>query len=246
MSMRFQPPSYLPSYLPAAPEKKNFQSFEPFSHLSCLNASDNEQVEETSQVLGVPANVLIDDFSDSDLVDRCLKGDRTCFRHLYQRYQHKVRSTLYQLCGSSLLDDLTQEVFLRVWKGLPKLKHQENFSTWLYRITWNVASDQRQAFAKQHSFDSQLKNQETIDRVIPNNNNTSDLMKLHYQDLVQRGLEQLSFEHRSVLVLHDLEDIPQKEVAKILGLPMGTVKSRVFYARNSVRQFLQKQGVDEL
>ena len=84
-----------------------------------------------------------------------------------------------------------------------------------------------------------------MDRVILKDN-TSDLMQLHYQDLVQRGLEQLSFEHRSVLVLHDLEDIPQKEVAQILGLPAGTVKSRVFYARNSLRQFLQKQGVKEL
>lgn len=197
-------------------------------------------------MLGVSANVLTDNCSDSDLVAQCLKGDRTCFRYLYQRHQHKVRSTLYQLCGPSLLDDLAQEVFLRVWKGLPKLKHQDNFSTWLYRITWNVASDQRQSFAKQHSFDSKLKSQAEINQVDVNKYHTSDLMQLHYQDLVQRGLEQLSFEHRSVLVLHDLEDIPQKEVAQILGLPAGTVKSRVFYARNSVRQFLQKEGMDEL
>ncbi|NJK69744.1 MAG: sigma-70 family RNA polymerase sigma factor [Microcoleus sp. CSU_2_2] len=196
-------------------------------------------------MLGVPANVLTDDYSDSDLVAQCLKGDRTCFRYLYKRYQHKVRSTLYQLCGPSLVDDLAQEVFLRVWKGLPKLKHKDNFSTWLYRITWNVASDQRQAFAQQHSFDSKLKNQAEIAPVIIKDS-TSDLMQLHYQDLVQRGLEQLSFEHRSVLVLHDLEDIPQKEVAEILGLPAGTVKSRVFYARNAVRQFLEKEGVREL
>ena len=196
-------------------------------------------------MLAVPANVLTDDCSDSDLVARCLKGDRTCFRYLYQRYQHKVRSTLYQLCGPSLLDDLVQEVFLRVWKGLPHLKHKENFATWLYRITWNVASDQRQAFARQHSFDAKIQSQEVIEEVIVKDN-TSDLMKLHYQDLVQRALEQLSFEHRSILVLHDLEDIPQKEVAQILGLPAGTVKSRVFYARNAVRQFLQKEGVCEL
>ncbi len=202
-------------------------------------------MRDTSQVLGVSANVLIDNCSDSDLVAECLKGDRTCFRHLYQRYQHKVRSTLYQLCGPSLLDDLTQEVFLRVWKGLPKLKHQDNFPTWLYRITWNVASDQRQAFAKQHSFDAELKNQAEINLIVVKEH-TSELMQLHYQDLVQRGLQQLSFEHRSVLVLHDLEDIPQKEVAQILGLPAGTVKSRVFYARNAVRQFLQKEGVSEL
>jgi RNA polymerase sigma-70 factor, ECF subfamily len=196
-------------------------------------------------VLAVTANVLTDDCSDSGLVARCLKGDRTCFRYLYQRYQHKVRSTLYQLCGPSLLDDLVQEVFLRVWKGLPKLKHKENFATWLYRITWNVASDQRQAFARQHSFDAKIQSQEVIEEVIVKDN-TSDLMKLHYQDLVQRALDQLSFEHRSILVLHDLEDIPQKEVAQILGLPAGTVKSRVFYARNAVRQFLQKEGVCEL
>jgi len=193
-------------------------------------------------VLAVPGNVLTDDCSDSDLVVQCLKGDRTCFRYLYKRYQHKVRSTLYQLCGPSLLDDLVQEVFLRVWKGLPKLKHKENFATWLYRITWNVAADQRQAFAQQHSFDAKIQSKAATEGVILKDS-TSDLMQLHYQDLVQRGLEQLSFEHRSVLVLHDLEDLPQKEVAEILGLPAGTVKSRVFYARNAVRQFLQKQGV---
>jgi RNA polymerase sigma-70 factor (ECF subfamily) len=69
-------------------------------------------------------------------------------------------------------------------------------------------------------------------------------MNLHYQDLVQRGLDHLSFEHRAVLVLHDLEDVPQKEVAEILGVPVGTVKSRLFHARSAIRQFLQKQGVN--
>jgi RNA polymerase sigma-70 factor (ECF subfamily) len=68
-------------------------------------------------------------------------------------------------------------------------------------------------------------------------------MHLHYQDLVQRGLAQISLEHRAVLVLHDLEDVPQKEVAQILGIPVGTVKSRLFHARDAMRQFLQKQGV---
>jgi RNA polymerase sigma-70 factor (ECF subfamily) len=85
--------------------------------------------------------------SDIELIERCVNGDRGAFRHLYRRYEHKVRATLYQLCGSSLLDDLVQEVFLRVWKGLPKLKQRNTFSTWLYRITWNVATDQRESFA---------------------------------------------------------------------------------------------------
>jgi len=173
-----------------------------------------------------------------------LEGDRTCFRHLYKRYQNKVRSTLYQLCGQFFLDDLVQEVFLRVWKGLPKLKQRDNFSTWLYRITWNVAADQRQAFAKQRCFNSQLKLESNLGADSHSKIFLDfDLMQLHYQDLVKRSLEQLSFEHRSVLVLHDLEDLPQKEVAQILGVPVGTVKSRLFRARSAVREFLEQEGV---
>lgn len=180
--------------------------------------------------------------SDLSLIEACVRGEHAAFRVLYQKYQHKVRSTLYQLCGSSLLDDLVQEVFLRVWKGLSTLRHREYFSTWLYRITWNVATDQRQSFAQQHSLRSQLQTHERgdsshSDRV------TNDLILLHYQDLVQRGLTQLSLDHRSVIVLHDLEDLPQKEVAEILGIPVGTVKSRLFHARAAMRQFLEREGV---
>ena len=72
---------------------------------------------------------------------------------------------------------------------------------------------------------------------------TSELMRLHYQDVVKRGLEHLSFPHRVVIVLHDLEDIPQQEVAQILEIPVGTVKSRIHHARKTLKQFLQQQGI---
>jgi len=66
-------------------------------------------------------------------------------------------------------------------------------------------------------------------------------LHLHYQDVVQRGLAYLSVDHRTILVLHDLEELPQKEIADILTIPVGTVKSRLFHARAAMRQFLQKQ-----
>ena len=192
-------------------------------------------------------NMLTDSCSDNDavLVGRCQKGESHCFRYLYQRYQRKVRSTLYQLCGSSHIDDLVQEVFMRVWKGLPKLKQPGTFSTWLYRITWNVATDQRRRLAKQTTFGSKLKAEALLDQedsVQPHR--SSDLMHLHYQDLVDRGLKQLSFDQRTVLVLHDLEDLPQKQIAEILAIPVGTVKSRLFHARGAMRKFLQQEGVN--
>ncbi|MBP0028505.1 sigma-70 family RNA polymerase sigma factor [Roseofilum sp. Guam] len=173
---------------------------------------------------------------DSELVHRCLQGDSQSYRLLYRRYQAQVRSTLYQLCGPSHLDDLVQDVFLRAWKGLPKFRRSAKFSTWLYRITCNVASDQRRQLAKQNQFSLNVD-------LLSVSENTSDLMQLHYQDLVHRGLEQLSWEQRTVLVLHDLEDVPQKEIAQVLQIPVGTVKSRLFHGRAAMRKFLEAQGV---
>ena len=178
-----------------------------------------------------------DDESDHHLVQRCIQGDAHSFRQLYRRHQQRVRSILYQLCDASTLDDLVQEVFLRAWKGLPKFRQTAQFSTWLYRIAWNVASDQRQSAAKGRTKLQALMNHAPIQQEAP------DVMQLHYQDLVQRGLAQLSFDHRTVLVLHDLEEVPQKEIADILEIPVGTVKSRLFHARAAMRQFLQQEGV---
>lgn len=181
--------------------------------------------------------------AELELVLQCQQGNQQSFRQLYRRYCGRVRSTLYQLCGSEALDDLVQEVFLRAWKGLPQLREPSQFSTWLYRICWNVASDRRRSLQKQRSFLSKLKiAQEGLFIHQSKHSHAPDLMELHYQDIIQRGLQKLSFEHRAVLVLHDLEDLPQKEVAQILGISVGTVKSRLFHARMSLRRYIQQQG----
>ena len=187
--------------------------------------------------------------SDLAIVQACLQGDPHGFKKLYQRHQHKVRSTLYQLCGSDGLDDLVQDVFLRAWKGLPKFRQSAQFSTWLYRIAFNVASDRRKALAKMRSRnisveDEQLENLADDALIAREGESQTSLTKMHYQDLMQRGLAKLSEEHRSVLVLHDLEELPQKDIAEILSIPVGTVKSRLFHARSAVRKFLEAQGVE--
>ncbi|GAB4543738.1 MAG: sigma-70 family RNA polymerase sigma factor [Pleurocapsa sp.] len=186
--------------------------------------------------------------TEQELILNCQQGDRHSFRILYQNYQQRVRSTLYQLCGKSMLDDLVQEVFLKAWKGLPKLSNTEYFSTWLYRISWNVALDRRRKLAKTRDWTNTIEQatpegEENCDRRLADVQNAPDLMHLHYQDLVQRGLNNLRLEHRAVLVLHDLEDLPQKQIANILDIPVGTVKSRLFYARNAMKKFLQQQGI---
>ena len=202
--------------------------------LACQQASATDAESETRKI------------TDRELICLCQQGDRESFRLLYQRYQQRVRSTLYQLCGSAFLDDLVQEVFLKAWKGLPKLKTAKYFSTWLYRISWNVATDRRRKLAKDKdrtSLSDRAWEKEWNETKLTSSESTPDLMQLHYQDLVQRGLNNLSFEHRAVLVLHDLEDLPQKQVAEVLNIPVGTVKSRLFHARNSLKKFLEQQGI---
>jgi RNA polymerase sigma-70 factor (ECF subfamily) len=176
--------------------------------------------------------------TEAELVLQCQQGNSTPFRELYRRYEQRVRSTLYQLCGREGLDDLVQEVFLRVWKGLPKLRQASYFGTWLYRICWNVATDRRRQVAK---YQPPLPEELFLESALSRPQDTPDLMQLHYRDLVQRGLQYLSLDHRTVLVFHDLEGIPQKEIAEILKLPLGTVKSRLFYAREQLRKFFQAQ-----
>lgn len=174
---------------------------------------------------------------DSHLVQQSLQGDTQSFRLLYRRHEKRVRAILYQLCDVSVLDDLVQDVFLRAWRGLPKFRQTAKFSTWLYRIAWNVASDYRQTAARRRIQLQELTKQAPMQQESP------DVMHLHYQDLVQRGLSHLSAAHRTVLVLHDLEEVPQKDIAEILEIPVGTVKSRLFHARAAMRQFLDHEGV---
>ncbi len=177
------------------------------------------------------------DQGDRELILAAIEGDTQSFRHLYRRYHPRVRALLYQLCDVYAIDDLVQEVFLRVWKGLPRFRQSSQFSTWLYRIVWNVASDYRQSAAKGRSRLEVLTQQASKQQDAP------DLMQLHYEDIVRRGLQDLSFDHRTVLVMHDLEGMQQKEIADILQIPVGTVKSRLFHARGAMRQFLDRQGV---
>ncbi|MEL6383962.1 MAG: sigma-70 family RNA polymerase sigma factor [Cyanobacteria bacterium J06626_18] len=175
--------------------------------------------------------------SDTDLIQQCLQGRTAAFRNLYRRHQQPVRATLHQLCGVDNLDDLVQEVFLRAWIGLPRFRQSAKFSTWLYRITWNVATDCRRQKGKARSHRHSLPPTDFT------TGQTPTLNQLHYQDVVQRSLQTLTLDHRAVIILHDLEDLPQQEVATILNVPVGTIKSRLHHARAAMRQFLQNEGV---
>lgn len=117
------------------------------------------------------------------------------------------------------------------------MEGRAKFTTWLYRITWNVAADYRRSAAQKRTRWQALIHQ------LPSQSTEPNWQHLHHQDLIKRGMGQLSFEHRSVIVLHDLQDLPQQEIAEMFEIPVGTVKSRLYHARAALRKFLQHEGI---
>ena len=157
------------------------------------------------------------------LVAACQAGDMDSFRLLYRKHVDKVRGLLHRLVEPQNIDDLTQEVFVKVWKSLPKLETSAYLSTWIYRITTNVAYDHLRSRR----------------RMVP----TEDLSAcealpaeeheapLGTKEMIAHGLRQLSFDHRTVIILFEIEGLTVEEIAAVIQKPAGTVKSRLSHAR---------------
>lgn len=176
--------------------------------------------------------------TDEALVARAAQGDGEAFRALYRRYERRVRGLLYQMTNDPQgLDDLTQEVFVKVFRALGKFRAEASFSTWLFRIAVNCCQDAR-------------RRQQRRPRSVPLEELTlpsaqeDPLKRLNREQLVADALQTLKPEHRSVIILHDLQDRPQEEIGRILDLPVGTIKSRLFYARRQLREWFFTRGIE--
>lgn len=146
-----------------------------------------------------------------------------------------VRGVTYNICGANHLDDVVQDVWLKVWKGLSRFNGTSQIKTWVYRIAVNAALDHCRR-GKKLKRETELK-PET--REPDERKNQSD--SLMYRELVQKGLDKLSEKHRTVIVLADLEELSLREVASILKTSEGTIKSRLHYARQEMLNYLSKE-----
>lgn len=159
------------------------------------------------------------------------------FKTIYHQHERRVRSTLIRLVGKESYEDLAQETFFRVWKNLSTLKNADSLSSWIYKITLNVAYDEIKKTIKERN---KLPN-ESANTIT---HHVEEFSKHYeYKVIIEKALKNLSFDQRSVLVMHDLEGITEKEISDILDIPVGTVKSRLFYARDQMRTFLKKEGI---
>ncbi len=153
------------------------------------------------------------------------------FKKFYEEHATKVRGVLFRLVGEQALSDLTQEAFMKAWEHRNKFRGDSEASTWLYRISYNCAVD----YLRKHKKPELEPDQDVV--IASHEQQYSD------RQLVELLLRSLDLEHRAVVVLFYLEDLGVKDVAETLGIPEGTVKSRMNHARNKMMEFLVKKGV---
>jgi RNA polymerase sigma-70 factor (ECF subfamily) len=171
------------------------------------------------------------------LVLRCQTGDPAAFAGLVDYYSPRLRYFLRKLLGASgPVDDTLQEVWLDVFRSLHRLATSRAFRAWLYRI----ARDRAFRTLRRRRPATQLLEEEHVPWVC-------DAPSFHPDEAAQvhAALEQLTPEHREVLVLRFLEDMSYEEISRVAGCPLGTVRSRLFHARRHLRALLDKETDNE-
>jgi len=185
---------------------------------------------------------------DRTLVDRFKNGDQSAFDEMVARYWDRIFSMVHQLLRNQQdAEEVTQDAFIRAHRGLANFRGESAFSTWLYQIATNLARNRywywwRRKRDKSVSFDAPVssENDMTLADVIPAEVESPDDISVT-QEFVERigaGMEKLSAKHREILVLRNIKNLSYEEIASILGISVGTVKSRIARARESLRSKL--------
>lgn len=192
--------------------------------------------------------------TDTALICRCQDKDIAAFDSIVARYKLKIFNYIYRMVGDSdEAEDLTQEVFVKTYLAISSFRNESSLNTWLYRIANNLCIDSHRKRTRRHNAlgGAPLSlNEPAVEGDGEDGGPTREVADrsfepfrvLAQQELdhqIQAALARLPLKMRTVVVLHDLEDMPYEEIAAVVGCPLGTVKSRLFNARMQLRETLK-------
>jgi RNA polymerase sigma-70 factor (ECF subfamily) len=187
------------------------------------------------------------DVPEFDLVKQAQAGDTGAFDQLVSRYRTRVFGMIYNMVHNEQdAWDLAQDSFLKAWKSIARFRGQSSFYTWIYRIVMNVTIDslrKKQIRGGGAEFDDaiQLKEIDPASRTVPH----ADALpheRMEHKEIRSRidaAIAQLSPEHRAVILMKEIEEMQYHEIAESLGCSIGTVMSRLFYARKKLQNLLR-------
>jgi RNA polymerase sigma-70 factor (ECF subfamily) len=187
---------------------------------------------------------MIPDDSDQQLVQRVQKGDKAAFDLLVRKYQHRVLKLVGRFVNDSAeAEDVAQEAFLKAYRALPAFRGDSAFYTWLYRIAINTAKNALVANRRRPvDFDLDLQDPDQHDRqsmLKDSDTPVGVVLTDEIREVVERALEQLPEDLRTAIVLRELEGLSYEEIAEAMDCPVGTVRSRIFRAREAIDKKLK-------
>jgi len=180
---------------------------------------------------------------DPALVKAAQAGDMAAFEELVVRHRDKIYARAYSMMrNEEEAIDLSQEAWVKGWQRLVQFQGESSFGTWMTRIVINLCLDQLRKHKRQRTESIEEMNEDSggVERQMPvvTVNPTAGLERVELRQRIDRALGQLSHEHRTVLILHEFEELEYKEIAKVMGCSIGTVMSRLFYARRKMAALL--------
>jgi RNA polymerase sigma-70 factor, ECF subfamily len=184
------------------------------------------------------------DLPVTDWVRRAQEGDVRAFEQLFQQYHRGIYNTIYQMTRNEAdAADLTQEVFVRAYRALPRLQTPEAFTSWLYRIAVNLSRNWLRDRGRVRVESLELPGDDgeegnTREIADPSGDPASLTQTQDLRERVQKAVSGLSEDHRTVVTLHHLEGVSVEEIARIMNCSIGTVKSRLSRARDHLKRKL--------
>ena len=182
---------------------------------------------------------------EHQLVMAAKGGDEDAFATLVRLYEKRVFALAVRMCGSREdAAEAAQEAFLAAWQGLSFFRGDASFSTWLYRLTSNACVDLLRREGRHRSAAGPSLDDEELSLDVPDTalSPQDEAERQELREAIDRGLAALSPEHRQILILREMHQLSYDEIAEVLSLDTGTVKSRISRARRQLRNFLLKDG----
>lgn len=186
--------------------------------------------------------------TDGELVARVLQGDKNAFRPIVERYQNRIFAMVVGMVRDEAeARDLVQNAFIKAYQSLDTFRLDSSFYTWLYRIAMNLAIDscRKRRRRKTGSFDEAVAARDEDGEMLELHHTDGPAEALQRKELRQRifaAMEELTEEQREVLLLREVEGLSYAEISESMGIPEGTVMSRLFYARKKMQGLLREAG----
>ncbi len=186
--------------------------------------------------------------NEAKLIESLRARDEDAFRELVRVYQHKVFNITFRIVGDKAeAEDVAQEVFVAIFKHIDKFRGDAKLSTWIYRIATNHARNRIKYLARRHhkkhtEYDDAPDSAKEVSPLSGSVDHPEEkALGLELEQIIQDGLESLNEIHRTIIVLRDVQNMSYEEIAVIVELPEGTVKSRLFRARVALKEYVKER-----